>query len=91
MVSTLLGGGGEGLEAVQKTGAVTVLNISAVTAAFVRLVPWAWVGAPALRAELYTPCVFAEYFGWQAGRGISNGVLNTSGTDWTLNGLIPGR
>ena len=62
----------------------------AVTALYVRLVPLANSSAgPSLAFELFTPCVYAEFFGWQPGRGqgINGAVgLNLPTTDWNLYG-----
>jgi hypothetical protein len=43
---------------------------------------------PTLRAEVYTPCLYAEYFGWQPGLGYDGTTLRP-GNSWTLRGTAP--
>ena len=73
-----------GAAEVAATGSVAMqLGTAAVFATHVRFTPLSSAGAWGLRVEVYTPCAYAAYFGWQAGRGYSGGAL-TSGADWTL-------
>ena len=78
-----------GLTDVQYTGTTTLVDTTAVQAAHVRLHALPDMqGQPArVLVELYTPCAYAEFFGWQPGRGLNLGTytgMNLTGTDWTL-------
>eukprot|EP00048_Salpingoeca_helianthica_P024095 m.29661 g.29661 ORF g.29661 m.29661 type:complete len:1720 (-) comp9183_c1_seq2:38-5197(-) len=56
-------------------------------ARYVRFIPLAGSGGtlPAsLSVELYTPCVFAEFFGWQPGRGVQGGTITNPSPYWNM-------
>jgi hypothetical protein len=86
VASSLLVAGGAGISEVQRTGVVYSRWASSIAAIAVRFVPVSWFGASiSMRVELYTPCAFAEFFGWQqTGLGASGGTVRTGAGDWTL-------
>ncbi len=64
--------GTQGLQYVNQTGNITMTGLAAFQAMYVRITPVACTGQPCLMWELYTPCAYAEYFGWQQGAGYYN-------------------
>ncbi len=70
---------------VQATGAVNLSTIAAFQATHVRIIPLSINGSGAMGVELYTPCAYAEYFAWQAGRGYTNGgYVGIDSTTWSV-------
>ena len=62
---------------VSATGITTIVPIASRLTRYVRIYPGAAATACGMRVELFTPCAFAEYFGWQTPGA-------TSGADWNL-------